>query len=294
MSDDWKRLRSADPAPTTAVPPKDLLASIMRSQREQRTTRRRRRRLRGILNLLAVLAAMVVVGYGVAWATTGTSPLDRFERMMGLDRNAGLSVGESAYGLGHFSILEPMTDRGLDELPERLKHWLLLPRMVLPKAPPAGPRANDPNWKSYVKQKPGRIGAWGETTTDLGDKVAVVSMNGKVCIVFDRYHGGDCGTIKQVERRGLATTMRTGESTTWSGTVGLVTDRVATLEIDYPGYGEVPIHDNVFRVADIPTDRFYLLGRDQDGKVVTRIFVAREFIPRGTEYDKRGRPVFDD
>jgi hypothetical protein len=225
--------------------------------------------------MLATLAALVI-GSGLAWATSGVDPIDRLERIWGIDRNAGVSIDGSGYGLEEFSILEPMTDGTFEDMPERLKFSLAAIGSRL-APPPEGPIPD--GFRRYWIQEPRQIAGWGITTTGGGDgvpseNVAVVSMNGRICFFMDRFGASSCGSINEVARKGLSTTVSDDPpGTRW--TIGLVTDQVRTLSIDYPGFGEVPIRDNVFHATDLPEDRFFFLGKDENGSVVTRIFVSK-------------------
>lgn len=286
MNDPWRKLIAADPSRRSIKPDDELLTRIRRQSFDS-VPRRPRRFWQRLSRGAAVVIAALIIGGTVSWAATGTSPTERFNRIFGLDPEAGLSVDESAYGLDRFSILEPMTARRIGEMPATLKQWLLMVRVIPPKPPPVGPKANDQDWNSYVTQEPGRIGAWGSTTLETGERVDVVSMNGQVCVIFDRFHGGNCGTVNDVERTGIATTMRENAHPFFEGTIGLVPDNVVSLRIDYPGFGEVPIQDNVFRAEDIPHDRFFILGEDEAGTVVTRVYVSKPITPAQRRFMER-------
>ncbi len=271
------RLAAANPIAEGAQPPADLLVLITSNQPAPliEPVRRRTRRftLRG---LFAILAALVLLG-GVSWAATGVDPVDRLERLWGIDRNAGVSVDATGYGLEEFGVLEPMTEERFDEMPEMLKFWLAA-TATRPERPPPG--ALDGNLKHRMIQSPREIAGWGLTTTDDGRKAAVVSMNGWVCIVFDSYRGGSCGPLGRIERKGLSVVTNPGSGKPrWM--LGLVTDEVASLRFERPGFGPIVLKDNVFDVTGLPEQRSFILGLDEDGKVVTRIFVSRKLQPRG-------------
>jgi hypothetical protein len=97
-------------------------------------------------------------------------------------------------------------------------------------------------------------------------------MNGKICLI-ERFHGGNCGKIRRIETTGMATTTMYGQSSNTARTVGLVPDNVVSMTIEYPGFGEVPIKDNVFATTGNPDHRFLIIGRDAKGTVVTSVYV---------------------
>ncbi len=268
------RLVKANPVPGGAEPPEDLFRLITNtgSAPEARATRRfRHHAIRGLLAALAVL----VVGSGVAWATGGIDPVERLERIWGIDRDAGFSVDKTGYGLQEFSVLEPMTHEKFDEMPDRLKFTLATVR-TRPSLIPDD--SVDGGFRRKWIQLPRQVAGWGKTTTAGGngvppEDVAVVSMNGRVCFFWGGYEGGSCGSVGEISGKGLSTSVNGFPAgTRWA--IGLVTDQVASLWIDYPGYGEVPVKDNIFQATDIPDERFFLIGRDDEGSIVTRILVG--------------------
>lgn len=269
MTDRWKQLLAADPSDRAFTPAEDLLSEIRQGPTDPAPRRRLWHQLsRGA----AVLIAALVVGGAVAWATTGTSPLDRLGRLTGIDRNAGLSVDRTGYGLDDFSILEPMTPERFEEMPERLKYWLALV-VSRPNRPPPGPVPE--NFQRRMIQSPRQIAGWGETTTDGGKRVAVVSMNGKICMVSDGFGGGSCERVARIAKRGMSITTYDGIDRPRT-MLGLVTDDVVSLRFSQPGFGPIDLKDNVFDVTGLPIRRSSILGLDKDGAVVTRIFVSRQ------------------
>jgi hypothetical protein len=262
---------AADPSDRVFTPAESLLAEIRRAPVEP-APRRQRHFWRRLSRGAAVLIAALVVGGAVAWATTGTSPLDRLERIWGIDRNAGLSVDETGYGLDDFSILEPMTDETFDELPERLKFWLAIVR-AHPSLIPDD--SVDGGFRRRWIQEPRQIAGWGETTTDGGERVAVVSMNGKICMINDGFGAGSCESVARISKRGMSITTYDGVERPRT-MLGLVTDDVVSLKFKQAGYGPIELKDNVFDVTGLPIRRSWILGLDQDGAVVTRIFVSRQ------------------
>ncbi len=272
-----ERLAAANPTGEEQQPPADLMARIISTAPAppMKPVRRRARRftLRGFS---ALLAALALLG-GVSWAATGVSPVDRLERIWGIDRNAGLSVDQTGYGLEEFAVLEPMTDERFAEMPEMLKFWLAA-TATRPERPPPG--ALDGTFRRRMIQSPREIAGWGVTTTDGGQKASVVSMNGWICIVYDRNRGGSCGPLGRIERRGLTviTNPGAGQPRTM---LGLVSDEVASLRFESDGFGPIELKNNVFDVTGLPKRRSRILGLDEEGRVVTRIFVSRELRPGG-------------
>ena len=71
----------------------------------------------------------------------------------------------------------------------------------------------------------------------------------------------------------MASTTRSGQSANAARTVGLVPDNLVSMTIEYPGFGEVPIKDNVFETTNSPDHRFFIIGRDAKGAVVTSVYI---------------------
>lgn len=275
MNESWNRLIAADPATGDSSPPPDLFGQIVSLPPEAAPGRGRFRRWfsRGAVTILVAL----LVGGAVSWAA-GVDPIDQWERLWGLKRDTGLTSSSSEYGRAEFSVLEPMTGDPVEVLPERLKFWLAFARSKSTPIPP-GTRPDDFTGPRLT-QRPRQVAGWGEITTDGGELVSVVSMNDSICLVYDRYHGGSCEPIEKIARSGITVTASPGGGQPRT-MLGLVTDEVATLRFKEPGFGDISLKDNVFDVTGLPGNRSWILGLDDDGSVVTRILVNREFDPRG-------------
>ncbi len=258
MSDDWKRLRSADPVPTAATPPKDLLARITQSRREQRTTRKRRWRLRGILNLLAALAAMVVVGYGVAWAATGHRPLSG-------PYSEGLTLAISDYGLEQFAALEPATDETIATIPQRTLMPLQAQRFMARDIEYLRRHGRFPSRKKQMEVPPGEITAVGHVETAQGTPFSLVVMNGKLC--WNDWRGGNCADVESIEKRGVINWGSEWDKPRLSRVTGIFTDRVASILVNGR---EIPVPENVFEIRNVPMRNLQIIALDDQGKEVLR------------------------
>ena len=225
---------------------------------------------RGFVAALVVLAA-VLVGGSNASAATGDCPRSGLEKYSGVYPEKGLHAVDTRYGVDRFSILEPMTTERLKELPCGLKSWLAFASVDHRKSRQLREKSKGRNSHRQIV-RPRLIAAWGTTTLSDGQRVDVVSQNGKICLV-ERLHAGNCGKIGYIEARGLASTTYFRGSVDKARTVGLVPDNVVSMTLEYPGFGDVPIKDNVFETTDIPDHRFFIIGRDAAGAVTTSVFV---------------------
>ncbi|MFN8141720.1 MAG: hypothetical protein U0R29_05210 [Solirubrobacterales bacterium] len=265
MNDAFNRLVASNPVGRPASPPDGLLETILTSPSNHMPSRRGIRRwlIRGSLVMIAAL----VVGGSVSWATTGVDFLDRIEGIWGIDSGSGLSSDPSGFGLEQISVLEPMSEEGIDELPERLNLSLVGAR--------SQPVHRDGELKLALS--PGRISGWGHTTTVGGNgvpsqRVDVASMNGQICVAWTEVLLSRCGSLKETRERGLSITL-SGDSADQRWTSGLVSDEIVSLRLMDQGQAEVPIRDNVFQFNEMPREQTFLLGRDQNGSVVTRILI---------------------
>ena len=235
---------------------------------------------RSVIRLLlsgVALAAMAILAVSLARGTEalaadGNCPRTGFEKAWGVYPGKGIHAVDTEYGVDRFSILEPMTTSRLKELPCGLKSWLAFASVDHRKGQkrrsvPAGQRKSP-----RVETRPRLIAAWGHTTLSSGLRVDVVSMNGKVCLI-ESFHVGNCRKIRRIERSGMPMTTRYGESADTARTVGLVTDDVVSMTLEYPGFGEVPIKDNVFETNGNPDGRFFIIGRNASGAVVTSAYI---------------------
>ncbi len=225
----------------------------------------------GVLATLTILAVLLAGGTK-AWAATGNCPRTGFEKAWGVHPSKGLHAVATGYGIDRFSILEPMTKNRLKELPCGLRSWLALARVDHRKNRQRRSGSTKQQKSPRLTIRPRLIAAWGHTTLSSGERVDVVSMNGKICLI-ERFHGGNCAKIRRIETTGMATTTMYGKSADTVRTVGLVPDNVVSMTLEYPGFGEVPIKDNVFETARNPDHRFFIIGRDATDAVVTSVYV---------------------
>ena len=260
------RLTASNPAPGKLEPPPGLFTRITAAPTswKQRPSRVRKNVTRGTLALLIAL----VVGGGVSWATSGEGIVARFERLWGIDVDSGLSSDSSGYGLGEFSILEPMSDDRIEQLPSEVNQSLVGAR-ALP--------VRGPNGDLKLHLNPGHISAWGHTSTIGGNgmpsqPVDVVSMNGKICAVWSQAFLAYCGTLKEARKEGLSISSN-DEPSGIQWTSGAVTDEVKTLRLKGYAGVEVPLKDNFFQLNFAPKKQTVLLGLDENGSVVTRILI---------------------
>lgn len=219
-----------------------------------------------------VILAVLLAGGARASAATGDCPRTGAEKAWGVYPSRGLHAIDTGYGIDRFSILEPMTNDRLDELPCSLRNWLELASVDYRKMRQRRASSKNKRVTPRILIKPRLIAAWGHTTLDSGLRVDVVSMNGKICLI-ERMHGGNCGKIPYIETTGMASTTHFGKTADTERTVGLVPDNVVSMTLEYPGFGEVPIKDNVFETNDNPDDRFFIIGRDANGAVVTSAYI---------------------
>lgn len=227
----------------------------------------------GFLALITVLA-ILLAGGTKAWGATENCPRTGFEKAWGVYPGKGLHAVDTGYGVDRFSILEPMTTDRLKELPCGLKSWLAFARVDHQKSRLLRSKSvRDGNTRRLIV-RPRLIAAWGHITLSTGERVDVVSLNGKICLI-ERFHAGNCGKIGRIATTGMATTTKYGESADTARTVGLVPDNVVSMTLEYPGFGDVPIKDNVFETSENPDHRFFIIGRDAAGAVVTSVFVRR-------------------
>jgi len=224
-----------------------------------------------VLAALSILAVLLAGGTK-SWAATGNCPRTGFEKTWGVYPNKGLHAVGSGYGLDRFSILEPMTADRLKELPCGLKSWLALARVDHRKSRMGRSGSTDQRKSPRLVIRPRLVAAWGHTTLSTGERVDVVSLNGKICLI-ERFHVGNCGKIRRIETTGMASTTRHGKSADAARTVGLVPDNVISMTLEYPGFGAVPVKDNVFETAGNPDHRFFIIGRDASGAMVTSVYV---------------------
>jgi hypothetical protein len=225
----------------------------------------------GVLAALSSLAVLLAGGTK-SWAATGSCPRTGFEKAWGVHPGKGLHAVDSGYGLDRFSILERMTTDRLKELPCGLKSWLALARVDHRKSRLRRSSPTGQHRSPRLIVRPRLIAAWGHTTLSTGERVDVVSLNGKICLI-ERFHVGNCGKIRRIETTGMASTMRHGKQADTARTVGLVPDNVVSMTLEYPGFGEVPVKDNVFETTGNPDHRFFIIGRDASGAVVTSVYV---------------------
>ncbi|MDQ5894317.1 MAG: hypothetical protein QG596_578 [Actinomycetota bacterium] len=227
----------------------------------------------GILATLAILAVLLAGGTN-AWAATENCPRTGFEKAWGIYPGKGLHAVDTDYGVDRFSILEPMTTDRLKDLPCGLKSWLAFARVDHQKSRLLRSKSVKKGNTPRLVVRPRLIAAWGHTTLSTGERVDVVSLNGKICLI-ERFHAGNCGKISRIETTGMAATTKYGESADTARTVGLVPDNVVSMTLEYPGFGDVPIKDNVFETSGNPDHRFFIIGRDAAGAVVTSVLVRR-------------------
>lgn len=227
----------------------------------------------GMLAALAILG-VILAGGTQASPGTGKCPRTGFEKAWDVYPGKGLHAVDTGYGVDRFSILEPMTAARLKELPCGLRSWLAAASVDYRKIRQRRNKTKNRQVTPRLPIRPRLIAAWGHTTTGSGERVDVVSLNGKICLI-ESLHVGNCRKVRRIETTGMASTTRYGKSEDDARTVGLVPDNVVSMTIEYPGFGEVPIVDNVFETTGNPDDRFFIIGRDARGAVVTSIYVRR-------------------
>lgn len=239
----------------------------------------------GILATFAILAGLLAGGTKAS-AAAGKCPRNGFEKAWDVYPSKGLRAVDSGYGISRFSILQPMTADRLKDLPCGLKSWLATASVDYRKIRQRRAGSQNKQTSPRLPIKPRLIAAWGHTTLGSGERVDVVSLNGKICLI-ERFHAGNCRKkIGRIERTGMPATTHYGDSADSGRTVGLVPDNVVSMTIEYPGFGEVPIVDNVFETTSNPDHRFFIIGRDAKGAVVTSAY-----IPRSSGSYVRSRPA---
>jgi len=162
-----------------------------------------------------------------------------------------------------------MTEDRIDQLPKRLEFSIAALR-----SHPAPPEERAVH---RMVLSPGRISGWGSTTTIGGNGVPsmdvdVVAMNGRICLIWKANLGGNCEQAGTVRRRGISQTVYDDRFPV-RFTSGLVSDEVASLRLNRPGFGRIPVHDNVFQLNGGPSKPSFLIGRNRVGEVVTKIYV---------------------
>lgn len=224
--------------------------------------------------MFATIAMVAFLAGGVTKASAGNGncPRSGFDKAWDVYPGKGIHAVDTGYGIGRFSILEPMTTDRIEEMPCALKSWLAGASVDYQKIRERRSGSTNGNAHPRLPIKPRLIAAWGSTTLGSGERADVVSMNGKICLI-QRLHVGNCRKIGRIEATGMATTTYDGGSSESARTVGLVPDNVVSMTIEYPGFGEVPIKDNVFETTGNPGRRFFIIGRDPTGAVTTSVYV---------------------
>ena len=214
---------------------------------------------------LAAIIAALLLGVGVAWATSGTNP---FATLFA----EKLQVTESETGLDSFSFLEPMTQESLDALPPRVKQMALFrafsnatQRNLEAGLPPFGED------KSKFEPSVTHLSAVGSTQTNLGTPVYLVVADDEICSYNMAGAGisSNCTDLENVDR---------GRTVNWGSesrnrllrVTGIYTDRVAAIDVLEDAKPPIEIPGNVLELRNMKWQDITLVGLDSDGNELFR------------------------
>lgn len=242
-----KRLRSANPFPEDPPPTKSSPDALRRTGQA-----------------LLVLVGVLVIGAGAAWAAGGIDPVSS---IFGDD----VEVIDSDHGLEQFSVLEPATQEKFDDLPRDLafRVFAIAVRNTIVVNTRNGDEPFDENGRSRSKDFdpiPAEISAIGRGETSSGTGVTVMVIEGDFCFYLSLRGPSNCASLEEIQDTALVGAEGEPGNRKLSRMYGLVTDDVASIEIEGSGLPPTPVSDNAFDIRNVkPNGEMRLVGLDANG-----------------------------